>query len=244
MTVTRTRATARRVLQQLAHDPRSIALMLALPSLLLVLFKYVYYGNAEVFNRIGPIMLGIFPFVIMFLITSVTMVRERTSGTLERLLTTPLERSELILGYSLAFGLAALAQSAITSTIALGPLGMKVVSVWVIVLFALVNALLGTSLGLLMSAFAKTEFQAVEFMPAVVIPQLLLCGLINPRDDMATALRWASDLMPLSYATDAFTRARTVVGLDAAMWRDLAILLGCLAASVVLASTTLRRRTP
>jgi len=236
-------ATARRVLQQLGHDRRSVAMMIVVPSVLLILFKYVYDDNAGVFNRIGPQMLGIFPFIIMFLVTSVTMVRERTSGTLERLLTTPLLRGELIGGYALAFGSAALVQAAVTSAIAVGPLNLQVRSVWVVLLFAVLDALLGTALGLLMSAFATTEFQAVQFMPAIVLPQLLLCGLLNPRDNMAQLLTWLSDFMPLSYATDAFTNTRTHTGLSGEMWRDLVVLVGCLLAAVSLATLTLRRRT-
>lgn len=242
--MTRTLATARRVLQQLSHDHRSVALIIVLPSLLLLLFKYVFDGSPLVFNRVGPQMLGIFPFVIMFLVTSVTMVRERTSGTLERLLTTPLKRGELIVGYGLAFGFAALVQSLVSSAVAIWILDMDVRTPWVVVLFAVVDAILGTALGLLMSAFAVTEFQAVQFMPLIVIPQLLLCGLIAPRDSMATLLRWLSDVMPLSYATDAFTRAGFTANLDSAMWVDLIVLVGCCAAAIALASLTLRRRTP
>ena len=240
----RTTATATRVLRQLGHDRRSVALMLIVPSVLLTLFKYVYSGNVLLFDAIGPQLLGIFPFIIMFLVTSVTMVRERTSGTLERLLTTPLARGELIAGYAIAFGTAALLQALVTSTVALGPLGMRVNSAWVIGVFAVLDALLGTALGLLMSAFATTEFQAVQFMPAIVLPQLLLCGLLNPRDAMSTILQRISDVLPLSYVTDAFTRARTVSGLDATMWRDIAILAGCLIAALFGAATTLRRRSP
>ncbi|HEY2041370.1 MAG TPA: ABC transporter permease [Jatrophihabitans sp.] len=243
MNLTRTLATTRRVLQQLSHDKRSVALMILVPSLLLILFKYVYDGNEALFDRIGPQLLGIFPFIIMFLVTSITMVRERTSGTLERLLTTPLLRGELILGYALAFGLAALVQSLVTASVAIGPLGLQVKSVWVIVLFAVLDALLGTALGLLMSAFATTEFQAVQFMPAIVLPQLLLCGLLNDRSQMAEVLRWASNVMPLSYATEAFTAARSQVGFNGTMWRDLAVVVGCLLAAIALASLTLRRRT-
>ena len=242
--MTRTLATARRVLEQLSHDRRSIALIVVLPSLLLVLFKYVYDGQPLVFNRIGPQMLGIFPFVIMFLVTSVTMVRERTSGTLERLLTTPLRRGELILGYGIAFGAAALVQSLVSSTVAIWILNMDVKTPWVVVLFAVVDAVLGTALGLLMSAFAVTEFQAVQFMPLIVIPQLLLCGLLSPRDSMATVLHWISNVLPLSYATDAFTRAGFTANLDSDMAVDFAVLIGCCIAAIALASLTLRRRTP
>lgn len=242
--MTRTLATAKRVLQQLSHDHRSMALIVVLPSLLLLLFKYVYDGNPLVFDRIGPQMLGIFPFIIMFLITSVTMVRERTSGTLERLLTTPLRRGELIVGYGLAFGFAALVQSLVSSTVAIWILDMNVQTPWVVVLFAVVDAILGTALGLLMSAFAVTEFQAVQFMPLIVLPQLLLCGLLAPRDSMATVLQWISDVMPLSYATDAFSRAGFTANMDSEMGIDLIVLVGCCAAAIALASLTLRRRTP
>lgn len=240
----RTGATARRVLHQLSHDHRSVAIIVVLPSLLLVLFRYVFDDNPAVFDRIGPQMLGIFPFVVMFLVTSVTMVRERTSGTLERLLTTSLRRGELIGGYAIAFSTAALVQSLVSSGVAIWWLDLGVESAWVVVLFAVVDALLGTALGLFFSAFARTEFQAVQFMPAVVIPQLLLCGLLAPRDQMAPLLEWLSVVMPLTWATDAFTESLTTVGMNAAMWRDLGILLGFVGVAIAGASLTLRRKTP
>ncbi|MFL6160753.1 MAG: ABC transporter permease [Jatrophihabitantaceae bacterium] len=243
MSTARTLATTRRVLQQLEHDRRSIALLLLVPSILLTLFKYVYSGDSRAFDRIGPQLLGIFPFVVMFLITSVTMVRERTSGTLERLLTTRLRRSELVGGYGLAFGVAAVAQAMVTAAVAIGPLRMDVHHTAVIGLFAILDALLGTSLGLLMSAFAVTEFQAVQFMPAVVLPQLLLCGLLNPRSAMSYPLRWVSDVMPLSYATDGISAAAGHPGLAGTVYFDGAVVLGCLLLAVALAGATLRRRT-
>jgi ABC-2 type transport system permease protein len=239
----RTLSTARRVLQQLGHDRRSIALLLVVPSGLLVLLKYVYSSEPFLFDRLGPQLLGLFPFIVMFLITSITMVRERTSGTLERLLTTPLRRAELVFGYGLAFGLAALVQACVTAAITLGPLGLNVHHAVFIGLFAVLDALLGTGLGLLMSAFATTEFQAVQFMPAVVLPQLLLCGLLNPRPSMAPPLRWLSDVLPLSYATDAITLLSGRASLSGEVYRDGLVLLGCLVAAVLLAASTLRRRT-
>ena len=239
----RTLATARRVLQQLAHDPRSVGMIVVLPSLLLLLFKYVYDGNPVIFNRVGPQMLGIFPFVVMFLVTSVTMVRERTSGTLERLLTTPMRRGELIGGYGIAFGAAALGQALVTSAVAIWLLDMDVNTPWAVVLFAVVDAVLGTALGLLMSAFAVTEFQAVQFMPLVVVPQLLLCGLLAPRDSMPDVLRWLSDALPMSYAADAFNELGSTSDFTSTLGKDLVILLGCCALALAGASLTLRRRT-
>ncbi|KQV75139.1 antibiotic ABC transporter permease [Aeromicrobium sp. Root344] len=242
--MTRTFATARRVLQQLGHDPRSIGMIVVLPSVLLLLFKYVYDGNPAIFNRVGPQMLGIFPFVVMFLVTSVTMVRERTSGTLERLLTTPLRRGELIGGYGVAFGAAALGQALVTSAVAIWLLDMEVNTPWAVVLFAVVDAVLGTALGLLMSAFAVTEFQAVQFMPLVVVPQLLLCGLLAPRDSMPDVLHRLSDALPMSYAADAFSELGSTSDFTSTLVTDLVILVGCCALALTGASLTLRRRTP
>jgi len=242
--MTRTLATARRVLEQLSHDRRSIALIVLLPSVLLALFKYIYDGQPAIFDRVGPQMLGLFPFIVMFLVTSVTMVRERTSGTLERLLTTPLRRGELIGGYALAFGIAALVQALVSAAVAIWLLDLNVETPWAIVLFAVVDAVLGTALGLLMSAFARTEFQAVQFMPLVVVPQILLCGLLAPRDSMPDVLRWISDALPLSYATEAFTELANSDTWTDTLGRNLGILVGCCVVAIALASLTLRRRTP
>lgn len=245
MTPTATLATARRVLGQLRHDPRTVALLLAVPSLLLVLFKYVYDGSPQVFDRVGLPMLGIFPFVTMFLVTSIAMVRERTSGTLERLLTTPMGKLDLLGGYALAFGAVALLQGGLSAAVALGPLGLTVeAGLGVVLTLAVLNALLGMALGLFLSAFATTEFQAVQFMPAAVIPQVLLSGLLIPREEMAAVLRWVSDVLPLSYAVDALGAARTTSTLTAGMTVDLLVIVGCVLAALALGAATLRRRSP
>ena len=240
-----TLATARRVLEQLRHDPRTVVLLVALPSLLLWLFRYVFDDSPQVFGRVGLPMLGIFPFVTMFLVTSIAMVRERTSGTLERLLTTPMHKLDLLAGYALAFGLVALAQAGIAAWVALGPLGLEVkAGVWLVLTLAVLNALLGMALGLFLSAFATTEFQAVQFMPAAVIPQVLLAGLLTPRDNMADVLRWASDALPMSYALDALSAARSESSVTTAIAVDLLVMVGCVLAALALGAATLRRRTP
>ena len=239
-----TRATALRVLGQLRRDPRTVALVFVVPPLLLTLFKYVFYGQPETFDRIGGPLVGIFPFVLMFVITSITMLRERTTGTLERLMTLPLSKLDLLAGYALAFGLVAAVQAGITSAVAFGLLGLDVEgSVAVVVLLAVCNALLGMSLGLFASAFAQSEFQAVQFMPAFVLPQFLLCGLLVARDKMAPLLEWISYALPLTWAYDGLQRA--VDGGDA--WliaRDAAIVLAVTMLALALAAATLRRRTP
>lgn len=242
--MSRTIATARRVLRQLGHDHRSVAMILVVPSVLLWVFSEVFAGAPGVFDRVGPLMLGVFPFTVMFLVTSVTMVRERTSGTLERILAAPLRRLELIGGYALAFGLAAFAQAVITAAVAIIGLGLDLDSPWVVVALAVLTAEVGTALGLLTSAFARTEFQAVQFMPVVVIPQVLLCGLLAPREDMAAALRVVSGALPLSHATDAFAVAATSGAPVTDMWLDVVVVAGFGIAALVLAALTLRRRTP
>jgi ABC-2 type transport system permease protein len=240
-----TAATARRVLDQLRHDPRTVAMLLVVPVLLLVLFRYVFDASPRVFDRVGPLMLGLFPFITMFLVTSIAMVRERTSGTLERLLTTPLGKLDLLAGYAVAFGVVGLLQASLAAVVAVGPLGLDVAAgAPTMVVLAVLNALLGMALGLFLSAFASSEFQAVQFMPAAVLPQLLLCGLISPREGMNTALRWASDVLPLTWAVDGLDEARVATAVTGTMVLDGLIVVGCIMTALALGAATLRRRTP
>ncbi|MFJ1756779.1 ABC transporter permease [Kitasatospora sp. NPDC088134] len=244
MSARRTLATARRVLAQLRHDPRTVAMLLLVPCVLLLLLRYVYDGQPAAFDRIGPELLGVFPLLVMFLVTSVAMLRERTSGTLERLLTMPLGRLDLLLGYALAFGAVTLLQAALASALTLGALGLHVAGpTWALFAVAVADGLLGMALGLLVSAFAATEFQAVQFLPAVLLPQLLLCGLFVPRADMAGPLRLLSDVLPLSYAVDAMARLTTESGIGGAVLADLAVVAGCGLLALALGAATLRRRT-
>src|SRR3954468_8548898 len=216
-----TLATAARILRQLRHDRRTVALLVAVPSLLLGLLYFMYDQAGPTFDRIALTMLGIFPFVIMFLVTSIAMLRERTTGTLERLLTTPLGKLDLLFGYGLAFGLAAAVQASVAVAAAYLLLGLDTVgNAGLVVLIAVVNAVLGVALGLFCSAFARTEFQAVQFLPVVVIPQLLLCGLFVPRPQMSGWLQAVSDVLPLSYAVEALTQVGAYADATATMWRD------------------------
>jgi ABC-2 type transport system permease protein len=232
------------VLAQLRRDPRTVALLLLVPLLLLWLLELVFDGQPGTFDRIGPALLALFPFVVMFLVTSVTTLRERTSGTLERLLSMPLGKLDLLLGYALAFGLVAVVQALLASGLMLGPLGLDVAGpAWLLVVVAVVDAVLGCALGLFVSAFARTEFQAVQFMPAVVLPQFLLCGLLVPRDEMGAVLEAISALLPLSYAVDAMQRLTVEPDVSARVLVDLAVVGGAIALSLALGAATLRRRT-
>jgi ABC-2 type transport system permease protein len=239
-----TLATARRLLRQLRRDRRTIALMLVVPPALITLLKYVFAGQPATFERIGGPIVGLFPFVTMFLVTSIAMLRERTTGTLERLMSMPLAKLDLLAGYGLAFALLAAVQATITAAVAFGLLGVDSLGpIWLVVAIAIANAVLGMALGLFLSAFAQTEFQAVQFMPAFIFPQILLAGLFVPREDMAAALDALSYALPLTYAYDALARA-IADQLDARLALDLAVVGGCIVLSLVLGAGTLRRRTP
>jgi ABC-2 type transport system permease protein len=237
-----TLATAIRVLRQLLNDHRTIALILVVPCVLLGLLAWVYDGTA-VFDRAGPALLGVFPMVVMFVVTSVATLRERQSGTLERLLTTPLAKADLMLGYALAFAVLAVVQAVVATSFAVWVSGLDVEGPhWLLLVVALLSALVGTSLGLLASGFAQTEFQAVQFLPAFVLPQFLLCGLLVPRDEMDDVLSAISDLLPLSYVVDAMVEVGSQSEPEVAV--PLLVLVGFIVLSLVLGSATLRRRTP
>jgi ABC-2 type transport system permease protein len=244
MSASRTAATTHRVLEQLRRDPRTVALLLVVPMVLLWLLELVFDAQPATFDQIGPALLALFPFVVMFLVTSVTTLRERTSGTLERLLSMPLGRLDLLLGYLVAFGLVAVVQASLASGLMLGFLGLDVAGpAWLLVLVAVIDAILGCALGLFVSAFARTEFQAVQFMPAVVLPQFLLCGLLVPRDQMGAVLEAISWVLPLSYAVDAMQRITVEATVSARTLVDLVAVTAAIALSVALGAATLRRRT-
>jgi len=238
-----TAAVALRVLAQLRRDPRTLALVIGVPCLLETLLKELFAGRSDVFQHVGAPLLGLFPFVTMFLVTSITMLRERTTGTLERLMTLPLGKLDLLAGYGIAFALLAAVQAALVSALAFGLLGLDVQGPrWIVAALAVGNAVLGSALGLFFSAFAQTEFQAVQFMPAVVFPQILLCGLFVARSSMAGWLRWISDALPLTYAYDALahTAADTF---DARFAADVSVIGGAVVVALALGAATLRRRT-
>jgi ABC-2 type transport system permease protein len=244
MTPTVTLAVAGRVLAQLRRDHRTVAMLLVVPCVLLTLLWWMFDGDESIFNQFGPPLLALFPFIVMFLVTSVTTLRERSSGTLERLLSMPMGKADLLIGYALAFGAIALVQALVAVGLTVGLLGLEVSGpVWMLAVVAVLDAVLGTALGLFVSAFAQTEFQAVQFMPALLIPQLLLCGLFVPRDMLPTALEKVSDVLPLSYAVDAMEHL-TVSATTADVWQDVAVVACFAVAGLTLGAATLRRRTP
>lgn len=233
------------MLRQLRHDPRTVGLLVAVPAVLMGLLAWILHGRDHDFDIYGPQLLGIFPLIVMFLVTSVATLRERTGGTLERLLTMPMGKADFVFGYAIAFGLAAVVQALVVSGLCFGPYGMAVRGeAWLVVVVAVLDALLGTALGLSVSALATTEFQAVQFMPAFILPQLLLCGIIVRRAELPTFLHWISYLLPMSYAVDATQQLSINTAVTTQFVVDVIVIGASLIASLALGATTLRRRTP
>lgn len=242
MTSRVTIAVARRVLIQLRRDRRTLAMLLLLPCLVMSLLWWMFQDKpAFGFGTLAPALLALIPFIIMFLVTSVTTLRERASGTLERLLAMPMGKGDFLVGYALAFGLVAAVQSALAVALSTWALDLDVQGpVWLLLVVAVVDAVLGSALGLFVSAFARTEFQAVQFMPALVFPQILLCGLFVDREDLPPVLHTVSAVLPLSYAVDAMQKVSRDA--DPALWGDLGLVAGFAAAGLVLGALTLRRQ--
>jgi ABC-2 type transport system permease protein len=240
-----TLATAGRVLAQLRRDHRTIGLVIGVPCLLITLMKFVFYGQDAVFQRVGVPLIGIFPLVSLFLVTSIAMLRERTTGTLERLMTMPLAKADLLFGYGIAFAAVAAVQAAAITGVGVGLLGLDIRgSLALVFALAVLNALLGNALGLLASAFAATEFQAVQFLPAFLLPQILLCGIFAPRDQMASLLQWLSDVLPMTYAYDGLARVASSSIISGRLLADVAVIAGAAVLALALGAATLRRRTP
>ncbi len=214
---------------------------------------------AAILDAIAPVFLGYFAYFFVFILTGISFLRERLGGTLERLLATPVTRGEIVLGYSLGFGVFATLQVVLLTTFvllhwevpAIGPVpafvvGLDVPSAGSPVLafaFALALAVGAVSLGIFLSTFARTEFQILQFIPIVIVPQGLLGGIFWPVDRLPDLLRPIAQLMPLTYAVEGL-RAVMIRGAglgDAVVLRDLAVLLGVALLFVVLAARTIRR---
>jgi ABC transporter DrrB family efflux protein len=243
MSIRRTLATTERVLKQLRHDPRTVAMIMLIPIVLVTIIKYVFDGNPRLFNNIAPIMLGIFPLIIMFLVTSIATLRERTSGTLDRLMTQPISKLDIVLGYAIAFSLLGFIQACIVSWVTVTFLDVTIEgSVISLLVTATAAAFLGTSLGLFISAFARNEFQAVQLVMPMIMPQVLICGLFISRDQMSEFLQRIADILPLTYSVDAMKQVASVSDWSSTLTYDLLIVVSFGIVVLLLGALTIRRR--
>ncbi|WP_062381464.1 ABC transporter permease [Demequina pelophila] len=243
-----TALTAKRILQQFRRDRRTIGLLMLVPMLLLTLLWWMFGDTPDpstgqpLFDPLGAKIMGLFPMILMFIITSVSTLRERTSGTMERLMASPVRRGDVVMGYAVAFGLVAVVQGTLLVLYSVYVLQLDIQgSTPALVLIIVMDALLGTALGLAASSLARTEFQAVQMMPAVILPQLLIAGLFMPRDAMPRALELISNALPMSYSIDAINHL--LAGDTGAIWAEVGILAAFIVGALLLGVLTLRRRT-
>ena len=218
--------------------------MLAPPGLLTLLY-FMFEATPQTFDRVALVMLGMFPFVVMFLITSIAMLRERTTGTLERLFTTPAGKLDLLFGYGIAFGLSAAVQASVTTAVAYWLLDLRTAGP-----HRSRGAdrggqrRAGDGAGSAVQRLRPHRVSGGQFMPVVVAPQMLLCGLFVPRPAMAGWLQGLSDAMPMSYSVEALTELGQHPDPTKVMWQNLGIVGGVIVLALALAAATLRRRTP
>jgi ABC-2 type transport system permease protein len=234
-------AVAARVLTQLRRDHRTVAMLIVLPAVLVTLMWWMYRGSPGVFDQVGGPLLAVFPAIIMFIVTSVATLRERTGGTLSRLFTLPMGKLDFLLGYALAFALIAVVQAVVVVSISVYALDLSTgAPAWQLGVVAVLDGILGTALGLFASAFASTEFQAVQLM----LPQILLCGLFVRREELPGVLRAVSDVLPLSYAVDAVKKVREGDGLTDGASQGAVVMILFIIGALVVGAGTLKRRTP
>jgi ABC-2 type transport system permease protein len=165
---------------------------------------YLYANkDATYFDMINPILIGFFVFFFTFLISGIGLLKERTSGTLERLLASPIKRSEIIFGYIMGYGLFSVIQTVVVVMYAIFVLHIAIAgSIWLVLATTILTALVALTFGILLSTFASSEFQMIQFIPLVIVPQVLFAGLI-PIQSMNTGLQYFAHIMPLFYTGNA-----------------------------------------
>ncbi|ACM12849.1 ABC transporter permease [Bacillus paranthracis] len=159
--------------------------------------------NFTMFDGLGPVLIGFFTFFFVFILSGVSFVRERLSGTLERLLSTPIKRWEIVVGYIIGFGIFAFIQSIIIVSFSVYILDLYVAgSIWLTLLITCMLSLTALTLGTFLSAYANNEFQMIQFIPLVIVPQIFFSGLF-PIESMNKWLQMLGKLFPLTYGADA-----------------------------------------
>lgn len=204
---------------------------------------YNYFGNDDMrtIDYIGPLLIGLFIFFFVFLISGVSFLRERTTGTLERLLATPIKRYEIVVGYLIGFGMFTIVQSAIISAFSIGVLNIyNAGNIFLILLISTIIALCALSFGMFISSYTHNELQVMQFIPVVIVPQVFFCGLFSIRN-MAQPLQILSKCMPLTYASNALRGVMTCGYNLQQISFDLLVLVGFTVVFAILNIITLKK---
>ncbi len=232
---------ARRIISQLIRDRRTMAMIVVVPVVIMTLIG-LSFPDEGVLDYIAPALLATLALFFSFLLTGISFLRERSQGTMERLMASPLSRLDMVVGYLLGFFIFALTQTLIIVLFTIYVLDVNYYGdLWQIFVFQIVVIAAAVNLGIFLSTFARNEFQMVQFIPLIIVPQIFLCGVIWPVEQMPDYLQWLSSVLPLTYAVDGlrgimlFGKSLADVGLE------LAVLAGFTIVISILAATTLRR---
>ncbi len=232
---------AGRVIRQFARDRRTMAMIVVVPVVIMTLIG-LSFPEEGVLDHIAPALLATLALFFSFLLTGVSFLRERSQGTMERLMASPLSRLDMIFGYLFGFFVFALTQTLIIVLFTIYVLKVNYYGdLWQIFVFQIVVIAAAVNLGIFLSTFARNEFQMVQFIPLIIVPQVFLCGVIWPVEQMPYYLQWLSAVLPLTYAVDGL-RGIMLEGkslLDVGL--ELAVLVGFAAIISILAAITLRR---
>ena len=232
---------AARIIQQLIRDRRTMALIVVVPLVVMTLIG-LSFPESNVLDYIAPALLATLALFFSFLLTGISFLRERSQGTMERLMASPVSRLDIVVGYLFGFFIFALTQTLIILLFTIYVLDVHYYGdLWQIFVFQVVIIAGAVNLGIFISTFARNEFQMVQFIPLIIIPQIFLCGVIWPVEQMPDYLQWLSVILPLTYAVDGLRdimlagRSLLDVGLE------LSVLIGFAIIISVLAAITLRR---
>jgi len=235
---------AARVVRQIVRDRRTIVIILVVPLVIMTIIRYSFPDELRVMlDNAYPPLLATMGLLFSFLLTGISFLRERSQGTMERMMASPVSRLDMVVGYLLGFFVLALIQILVVVLFTIYGLDANYAhgSLWRICIFQMVVVTVGVNLGIFISAFARNEFQMVQFIPLIIFPQILLCGIIWPIDQMDEILQWIAKFLPLKYAVNGMTDIMHV----GQSLLDVGYEIGILAAFAVvisfLAAMTLRR---
>ncbi len=205
--------------------------------------RVIYASGYTTLDLFAPYLLGVIAFAFIFIFTGVTFLRERSFGTIERLLVSPLTRSEMIVGYMIGFSVFAIIQSAIILAFAIFVLKVKIAGdIYAVVVLQLLLTIVSVNLGILCSSFARNEFQAVQFIPLLILPQVFLDGMFWPIATLPNYLQVFSYIMPLTYANDALQNIMVRGAGLGDVWVDVAVLLLFAVVMIVLSTLSLNKQ--
>ena len=242
MSPDRTLAIAQRITSQMLRDHRSLALIFVAPLVVMSLVGLSFFEQREVLDRVAPALMAVFALFFTFILTGVSFLRERAQGTLERLLTTPVGRGDILVGYLLGFLIFAAAQSLVILLFTILVLQVDYQgSLWRIFVLLIVLTVVAVNLGIFISTFARNEFQVVQFILLVLAPQIFLSGVILPVEQMPSYLKAIAQVLPLTYAVEGL-RGIMLGGQDLGdVVGELAVLAGFAVVLLALAAATVRR---